>query len=592
MINAIRSTDHRLNLVAIAALMLLTASVAIAQTPATLGSGSTAAEWQPRSAAELEALVGPIALYPDDLVAIVLPAATFPLQIVQAARYLENLEENDAREPDPDWDESVVALLNYPEALTLLNDDLDWTWELGEAVIYQQGDVLNSIQSLRDQAYAAGNLATDERQVVAAEDEGVITIKPADPEVIYVPYYDPARVVVRQYVPAYHYYPYAYPAYYYPYPAGYAFSNGLFWGVTSAFLVSWHDHYLHVNHHSHFGHPYYGHSYYTPSYARTNYYLNVNLVGGHHRWAPGYRHGGRPQHHAGFARVRDRSFAEPRYDERRRPGGLQPRLRGQREPGYRQPPSTAQPRSDERRQRRLRTGEPQREATIAARRDSGGNRELSEQYRRPRGSNDATARPANTRTTDGRSTTRVRPGAALAQPNARGMPQTRDRSRRVEDRGRGIAGGRLGHSGDLSTHGRVTPPRGASPAARGSQRQAPSARAMPRSENRSAAGRLAPAPRTAAPAGMNNRAQRAYARAAPAQRAPSPVRSTNPRQQRFGAATPRQGQPQLAPAPVRANPGNPGNPGNRMRAQAQGQPRAAAQQQQQQQVQRGRRARK
>jgi hypothetical protein len=586
MISSIRSTEHRLKLVAVATLTLLTGSVVFAQAPATLGGSTTDTEWQSLTAAELDVLVGPIALYPDDLVAIVLPASTFPLQIVQASRYLETLEEDATSEPDPDWDESVVALLNYPEVLTLLNDDLDWTWELGEAVIYQQGDVLNSIQSFRDQAYAAGNLATDERQVVAAADEGVITIKPADPEVIYVPYYDPARVVVRQYVPAYHYYPYAYPAYYYPYPAGYSFSSGLFWGVTSAFLVSWPDHYLHVHHHSHFGHPYYGYSYYTPWYARTNYYVNVNLIGGHHRWAPGYGRGGRPQHHAGFARVRDRAFAEPRYDGRRRPAGLQPRARDQRGANYGQRGNTSQPQVDERRQRRLRTGEPQRDANITARQNTarqnnGASRELGERYRRPR-STDTTA----TRSADGR-TARTRPGTVQARPDTRGVPQTRDRNVRVENRGTGIAGGRTGRSGDLNTNtGRAAPPRGASPAARGSQGEAPRARAMPNSETGTSRGRLAPAPRNPVNAGMNNRAQRAYGRAAPAQRAPNPVRSnTNARQQPAVARMPAQGQQRLAPAPVRANPGN-----NGMRTQRQAQPSPAAPPQQQDR--RGRFARK
>jgi hypothetical protein len=85
-------------------------------------------------AAELEELVGPIALYPDDLLAIVLPASAYPMQIIDAQRFLEDLEDDPTLEPNPDWDDSVVALLNYPEVLALLNEDLDWTWRLGEAV--------------------------------------------------------------------------------------------------------------------------------------------------------------------------------------------------------------------------------------------------------------------------------------------------------------------------------------------------------------------------------------------------------------------------------------------------------------------------
>ena len=100
------------------------------------------------AAAELEELVGPIALYPDDLLAIVLPASAYPLQIVEAARFLEDLEADASLKPDPDWDDSVVALLNYPEVVALLNDDIDWTWRLGEAVVAQQEDVVSAVESV------------------------------------------------------------------------------------------------------------------------------------------------------------------------------------------------------------------------------------------------------------------------------------------------------------------------------------------------------------------------------------------------------------------------------------------------------------
>src|SRR5262245_11032691 len=89
---------------------------------------------------DLAELVGPIALYPDDLVAIVLPASTYPLQVVQAARFLEDRKKNPKLEADKNWDDSIVALLNYPEAVKLMNDDLDWTWKLGDAVINQRAD--------------------------------------------------------------------------------------------------------------------------------------------------------------------------------------------------------------------------------------------------------------------------------------------------------------------------------------------------------------------------------------------------------------------------------------------------------------------
>src|SRR5690606_34333345 len=103
--------------------------------------------------------------------------------------------------------------------------------------------------------------------------------KPADPEVIYVPYYEPKRVIVRQVVPVYHYYPWSYPVYYYPYPVGYSFygfRTGFFFGVTTAFSIGWHSHHVHVHHHHHRGHPYFGRVYYDPWYVRRGLNININ----------------------------------------------------------------------------------------------------------------------------------------------------------------------------------------------------------------------------------------------------------------------------------------------------------------------------
>jgi len=246
------------------------------------------------SAEELRELVGPIALYPDDLVAIVLPASTYPLQVVQAARLLEERKRDSSLKPSEDWDDSVVALLNYPEIIKLMNDDLDWTYDLGTAVLNQRADVLAAVQDFRDEAYAAGNLKSDDRQTVARTDEA-IEIKPANPQVIYVPYYEPAQVVVYQPAPVYYYYPIAYPVYYYPYPAHYHFTTGFFWGVNTWFSIGWHSHYLNVYDPFYYGHPYYGWNYYNPFYVR-NVYVNVNHYHNYPNnvWEPRYRYGGRP----------------------------------------------------------------------------------------------------------------------------------------------------------------------------------------------------------------------------------------------------------------------------------------------------------
>jgi len=234
---------------------------------------------------DLEVLVGPIALYPDDLLAVVLPASAYPLQIVDAARFLEELERDPSLKPNPEWDDSVVALLNYPEVIGLLNEDIDWTWRLGEAVVSQQGDVVAAIETFRDRAYAAGNLKSDSYQNVT-RDEGIIAIEPIADDVIYVPYYEPERVVVYQPRPAYYYYPRSYPVYYYPYSSAYSFDRGYFWGVTTAFTIGWMSDSLNVYHHSYRGHPYYGHSYWdrwwyrrpTMNTYNTTYVRNTNVT--------------------------------------------------------------------------------------------------------------------------------------------------------------------------------------------------------------------------------------------------------------------------------------------------------------------------
>ena len=244
------------------------------------------------TSAELEELIGPIALYPDDLLAIVLPASTFPLQIVEAGRFLEDLETDPSLKPDEDWDDSVVALVNYPEVVELLNEDLDWTWRLGEAVVSQQADVIAAVELFRDRAYAAGNLKSDDYQMVA-NDGGTIQITPVQDDVIYVPYYEPERVVVYQPRPVYYYYPRAYPIYYYPYPSYHTFHDSFFWGVTTAFAIGWHSHHLNVFHHSYYGHPYYGYSYHHRYWYRRpdiHHYNNV-YVRNHHNSYTRYRDG-------------------------------------------------------------------------------------------------------------------------------------------------------------------------------------------------------------------------------------------------------------------------------------------------------------
>ena len=191
------------------------------------------------SAAELDELVGPIALYPDDLLGIVLPATTYPIQVVQAARFLERQKSDPDLKPSEEWDPSVLGLLNYPEVVGLLNKDLDWTWKLGEAVVAQQSDVMDAVQRFRGKADAAGNLASNEQMKVTKEseqDQQIIVIESSSPDVIYVPQYQPSTVVVASPAP----YPYSYSA---PYPYYYnpaaAFWTGMFVGAAIGYGCGW-----------------------------------------------------------------------------------------------------------------------------------------------------------------------------------------------------------------------------------------------------------------------------------------------------------------------------------------------------------------
>ncbi len=181
---------------------------------------------------ELEKLVGPIALYPDDLVGIVLPASTNALQVVSAARFLEKHKKDPKLQPDKDWDPSVLGLLNYPEVIEMMNKDLDWTQSLGDAVINQQKDVMNAVQSFRKKAQGVGNLQTNEKQVIVVEKE-VIKIVSADPQVIYVPTYQPTTVI---YTTTPIYYAPPRPVYW---STGAAFFTGMFVGSAIRYGTGW-----------------------------------------------------------------------------------------------------------------------------------------------------------------------------------------------------------------------------------------------------------------------------------------------------------------------------------------------------------------
>ena len=197
-------------------------------------SGPAAAQFKPE---ELEALVAPIALYPDALLAQVLMASTYPLEIVEAARWskanpgLKEQALQDAMQKQS-WDPSVKSLAAFPTVLQMMNEKLDMTQKLGDAFLGQQKDVMDAVQRLRAKAQVAGNLKSGKEQTITTEQDGnttIIMIEPSQPDVVYVPSYN-ATVVYGPW-------PYPmYPPYYYPPPPGYA-PGGIFFGFTVGMII-------------------------------------------------------------------------------------------------------------------------------------------------------------------------------------------------------------------------------------------------------------------------------------------------------------------------------------------------------------------
>jgi hypothetical protein len=173
---------------------------------------------------ELDQMVAPVALYPDSLLAQILMASTYPIEIVQADRFAKknkDLKGDKLLEAakNEDWDPTVKSLLQFPEVIGMMSEKLDWTTKLGDAFLAQQKDVMDSVQRLRKKANESGNLKTTKEQTVVVEKETII-IQSASPEVIYVPAYNPTVVYGAWPYPAYPPYPY--------YPPGYGMAAATF----------------------------------------------------------------------------------------------------------------------------------------------------------------------------------------------------------------------------------------------------------------------------------------------------------------------------------------------------------------------------
>lgn len=242
-------------------ILVATAVGAAAQQPAVTPPPPSPSDQTLLKPEQLEALVAPIALYPDALLVNMLAAATYPLEVVEAGRWVKDnkklkgatLETEVAKKS---WDDSVKALTATPSVLDMMSDKLDWTKELGDAMLAQQADLMDAIQRLREKARGNNKLSSNKQQKVTVtqqENKQVILIEPTDPGAMYVPYYEPAVV--------YGDWPYAaYPPYYFGYPpyvgagvvaAGIAFGTawaigrwGNYWGGG----CNWGNRNVYVNH--------------------------------------------------------------------------------------------------------------------------------------------------------------------------------------------------------------------------------------------------------------------------------------------------------------------------------------------------------
>ncbi len=202
---------------------------------------------------ELAQMLAPIALYPDALLSQVLMASTYPIEVIEADRWIKRNsalkgDALDAALLDKDWDPSIKAICHFPSILALMSERITETANLGNAFLAQEAEVMGMVQELRAKAYAQGNLTTTSRQKVIVEN-GTIIIEPADRRVIYVPYYDPFYI----------YGPWWYPAYppYYWVPPGVSVGIGIsYWpGFYFGFVFGtwsyfdWHHHHIFIDVH-------------------------------------------------------------------------------------------------------------------------------------------------------------------------------------------------------------------------------------------------------------------------------------------------------------------------------------------------------
>ncbi|MGA9507664.1 MAG: DUF3300 domain-containing protein [Candidatus Sulfotelmatobacter sp.] len=211
---------------------------------------------------QLQQLVAPIALYPDALVAQILAAATYPDQVVEADRWMEKHKHLESEKLGKEvnkqpWDPSVKALAEFPSVLANMDKNLAWTSSLGDAYVNQQQDVMSAVQVMRQRAEKAGNLKSNSQETITTQGQSIM-VEPADPEVVYVPEYDPWLV----YGDPIGIWPgwYAYPGLYLGVPGiefglgfGIGFFGGFGWG-WGHWGYDWHNHGIMYDHHGYVSH--------------------------------------------------------------------------------------------------------------------------------------------------------------------------------------------------------------------------------------------------------------------------------------------------------------------------------------------------
>lgn len=218
-------------------------SLCLSQQPASAAAPAAAPAGDKLSQEQLDQLVAPIALYPDDLLSQILMASTYPIEVVQADRWTKAHKDlkGDALAKaleSETWDASVKSLVQFPDVLSMMSEKLDITSKIGDAFISQQKDVMDAVQRLRAKAQQAGNLQSNQQQTVtvqpaaAGSQTQTIIIQPANPQVVYVPQYNPTVVYGAWPYPAYPPYPY--------YPPGYvAGTAALSFGIGVACGAIW-----------------------------------------------------------------------------------------------------------------------------------------------------------------------------------------------------------------------------------------------------------------------------------------------------------------------------------------------------------------